>query len=173
VGAPAAREIGLALFLAAFGGGVAAYAVASISPGVTTDPLGPAAVPAALGGAIALCGVLLLVAALFPVAPRRSAAGLLDLVAEPEEDPPAPFSPPRLALAIAATAAYVAAFEPLGQPLATPPYVAALLLIHGGVVNRALFVVAPILVTAALFLGFRVGLQVPLPGGPLEALFLR
>lgn len=167
----AAREITVALFLIAFGVSTAVYAVASIRSGVVTDPLGPAAVPTALGSAIALCGVLLLVAALLPSALRRSSAGLLDLVAEPEEET-APFSPTRLALAFVATVAYVATFERLGQLLATPPYVAALMLIHGGARRRTLFV-APILVTAVLFLGFRGALQVPLPGGPLEQLFLR
>ncbi len=168
----AGREIAVALFLVAFGATTALVAVVSIDPGVVTDPLGPAAVPAALGAAIALCGVLLLVAALFPAAPRRSSAGLLDLVVEPEEEPAAPFSARRLGLAIAATVGYVVAFEPLGQLLATPPYVAAVMLIHGGAGRRALFI-APLLVTATLFLGFRGGLQVPLPGGPLEGLFLR
>lgn len=168
----AAREITVALFLIAFGAATAVYAIASIRSGVVTDPLGPAAVPTALGSAIALCGVLLLVAALLPGAPRRSSAGLLDLVAEPEEEPTAPFSPARLALAFVATVAYVATFEPLGQLLATPPYIAALMLIHGGARRRTLFI-APILVTAVLFLGFRGALGVPLPGGPLEGLFLR
>lgn len=168
----AAREIAVAAFLIAFGAATAVYAVASIRSGVVTDPLGPAAVPTALGAAIGLCGVLLLIAALLPSAQRRPSVGLLDLVAEPEEEPAAPFSPTRLGLALVATVAYVAVFEPLGQLLATPPYVAALMLIHGGVGQRTRFV-APLLVTAVLFLGFRGALGVPLPGGPLEGLFLR
>ncbi|HEU5321602.1 MAG TPA: tripartite tricarboxylate transporter TctB family protein, partial [Methylomirabilota bacterium] len=73
----------------------------------------------------------------------------------------------RLAAAFAVTAAYVAAFEPVGYLLATPPYVAAILLIHGGAPRRA-GVVAPVLVTLALYAGFRFGLLVPVPDGVLE-----
>jgi hypothetical protein len=65
------------------------------------------------------------------------------------------------------TAAYLAAFEPLGYLLATPPYVAAIMLIHGGAGRRALLM-APILTTVVLYATFRFGLLIPVPGGILE-----
>jgi putative tricarboxylic transport membrane protein len=162
------REVSVAIGLVALGALIAVLALNTIGPGVQTDPLGPRAMPVALGGGMALCGLLLLVGRAVRPAPRPA------LLAEgPSEiEDVGPFSPSRLLLVIVATAVYVAAFEPLGYLLATPPYVAALLLIHGAVPQRALLA-APVLVALALYAGFRLGLNVPLPGGILETLFPR
>jgi putative tricarboxylic transport membrane protein len=137
----------------------------SIAPGVRTDPLGPRVFPLALGAAIGLSGCVLAVATL---APGRRAAPAPVLVEEGgAESAPATLSPGRLVAAVVATAAYVASFEPVGYLLATPAYVAAILLVHGGASRRALLT-APILVTAAFYAAFRFGLLVPVPGGVLE-----
>lgn len=162
------REVGVAIGLVAFGALLTALALNTIGTGVQTDPLGPRAMPVALGGGMALCGLLLLVGKVVRPAPRPV------LLAEgpSESEDVGPFSPSRLLLVIVATAVYVAAFEPLGYLLSTPLYVAALLLIHGAVPRRALLA-APILIALALYAGFRLGLNVPLPGGILEAMFPR
>ena len=139
-----------------------------ILPGVQTDPLGPRFFPLALGAGIALCGVLL-AAAEFLFRGEPSMAGpLSDASPEGEEDS-GPFSPARLLGAIGATALYVAAFDPLGYLLATPPYIAAILLIHGGTRKRALLI-APFLITIVLYVTFLFGLLIPVPEGPLEGL---
>ncbi len=163
------RELVIAVFLVAFGGAVVALS-GKIPPGVPTDPLGPAAFPTALGAGIGLCGLLLGAATLaFRGQPGR-AGPLSD--ADPDEAVEAgPFSPARLVGAVVATAAYLIAFEPLGYLIATPLYVAAAMLIHGGAGRRTLLV-APLLVTAALYATFRFGLLIPVPGGVLEG-FLR
>ncbi len=162
------REVGVAIGLVALGAVITALALNTIGTGVQTDPLGPRAIPVALGGGMALCGLLLLVGRLVRPAPRPV------LLAEgpSESDDVGPFSPLRLVLVIGATAVYVMAFEPLGYLLATPLYVAALLLIHGAVPRRALLA-APVIIALALYAGFRLGLNVPLPGGILETAFLR
>ncbi|MGQ0571301.1 MAG: tripartite tricarboxylate transporter TctB family protein [Armatimonadota bacterium] len=161
------RELIVAAFLVAFGGGIIAVS-RTIPPGVSTDPLGPRAFPIALGAGIGLCGLLLGAAALvFRGRPGR--AGLL-ADADPDEEAggeAGPFSPARLVGAIVATGAYLAVFEPLGYLLATPPYVAAIMLIHGSAVRRALLI-APLLTTAALYATFQFGLRIPVPGGILE-----
>jgi putative tricarboxylic transport membrane protein len=77
-------------------------------------------------------------------------------------------SPWRLVGAVAATAAYLVAFERLGYLLATPVYVVAILLLQPGVRARA-FVAAPVLVTLALYAAFRFGLLIPVPDGLLES----
>jgi putative tricarboxylic transport membrane protein len=162
------REVSVAIGLVALGALIAALALNTIGTGVQTDPLGPRAMPVALGGGMAFCGLLLLVGTIVRPAPRPV------LLAEgpSESEDVGPFSLARLLLVIVATAAYVAAFEPLGYLLSTPLYVAALLLIHGAVPRRALLA-APVLVALALYAGFRLGLNVPLPGGILEAVFPR
>lgn len=161
----------LELFLAAFlvvSGGVVVALSFEITPGVQTDPLGPRFFPIALGAGIALCG-LLLAAAEFLFRGQPSVAGpLSDGSPEGEEDA-GPFSPARLLGAIGTTALYVAAFDPIGFLLATPPYVAAILLIHGGTRTRALLI-APFVVTIALYVTFRFGLLIPVPDGPLEGI---
>jgi hypothetical protein len=139
-----------------------------ITPGVLTDPLGPRFFPTALGAAILLCGLLLTVAELLFRGEPALPAPLSDSSPEGEEDA-GPFSPSRFVGAIAATAFYVAAFEPLGYLLATPPYIAVILLIHGGAKKRALLI-APFLSTIALYVTFRFGLLIPVPDGPLEGL---
>jgi putative tricarboxylic transport membrane protein len=68
---------------------------------------------------------------------------------------------------VVATALYVAVFEPVGYLIATPLYVVAILFIHGGAPWRTLFV-APVLITTVLYLTFRFGLRIPVPGGVLE-----
>ncbi len=166
------REYILAAVLVAFGGVVIALAW-EITPGVLTDALGPRFFPLALGAGILLCGLLLAAAELLfrgkpSVAGPLSDAALSD--AGPEGDEEAgPFSLARFVGAIAATALYVAAFELLGYLLTTPPYIAAILLIHGGTSKRALLI-APFLSTIVLYATFRFGLLIPVPDGPLGGL---
>jgi hypothetical protein len=158
------REIAVAVFLAAFGAIVIAL-TGNIESGVYTDPLGPRVFPSALGVGIALCGLLLGVGALFRWQPKQ--AGFLSDGGGEEEVAKGPFSPTRLLAAVAATALYVAAFEPVGYLLATPLYVVAILLIHGGAPWRTL-IVAPVVITTVLYLTFRFALRIPVPGGLLE-----
>ncbi|HEV8307614.1 MAG TPA: tripartite tricarboxylate transporter TctB family protein [Methylomirabilota bacterium] len=135
-----------------------------IEPGVLTDPLGSRAFPLALGAAIGLCGLLL---AATTLAPGRFAGGAPVFVEDgPVDEPAAPLLG-RLVAAVVLTAAYVAAFEPLGYLLATPAYVAAILLVQGGSSLRA-FAAAPLLVTGAFYAAFRFGLLIPVPDGVLE-----
>lgn len=161
------RELILAAFLIAFGGVVVALSF-EITPGVQTDPLGPRFVPIALGLGIALCGVLLAAAELL-YRGEPSVGGLLSDGSPEGEEDPGPFSPARFVGAICATALYIGGFVTLGFLLATPPYIAAILLIHGGVKTRALLI-TPFLVTIALYVTFRFGLLIPVPDGPLEGL---
>ena len=161
------RELAIAAFLAAFGGVVIA-AAGKIEPGVYTDPLGPRFFPIALGAGILLCGLLLAAAALL-FGGQPEAEGPLSDAPPGEEAEAGPFSPARLILAIGATAVYVALFGPLGHLLATPPYVAGILLIHGGAPRRTLLIV-PFLITIVLYVTFRFGLLIPVPEGPLEGL---
>ena len=158
------REIAIAVFLVVFGGAVIALS-GKIESGVYTDPLGPRVFPYALGMGIMLCGLLLGIGAFFRWQPER--AGLLSDAGGAEEVEKGPFSPTRLLAAVVATAIYVAAFEPVGYLIATPLYVVAILLIHGGAPWRTLFV-APVLITTVLYLTFRFGLRIPVPGGVLE-----
>jgi putative tricarboxylic transport membrane protein len=135
-----------------------------IPPGVQTDPLGPRAFPLALGGTIGLCGVLLAATTLAPGWFTRAAPVFVE---EGEEGPGGPGSPGRLITAVVLTVAYIAAFEPLGYLVATPIYVAALLLVQRARSASAL-VAAPLLVTAAFYAAFRFGLLIPVPDGVLE-----
>jgi len=96
-------------------------------------------------------------------------AGLLSDGGPEGEEDAGPFSPARLVGAIVATALYIAGFGTLGFLLSTPPYIVAILLIHGGASRRAL-VITPFLVTIALYAMFRFGLLIPVPDGPLEGL---
>jgi putative tricarboxylic transport membrane protein len=158
------REIAIAVFLAAFGGIVIALS-GKIESGVYTDPLGPRVVPYGLGVGIALCGLFLGMGAFFRWQPKQ--AGLLSDSGGAEEVERGPFSPTRLVGAVAATAIYVAAFEPVGYLIATPLYVVAILLIHGGTPWRTL-IVAPVVITTVLYIMFRFALRIPVPGGVLE-----
>lgn len=159
-------QLVVAAFLIAFGGAVVAVG-RTIPQGIRTDPLGPGAFPIALGAGIALCGLLLGVAPFVIRGPVGHAGSLTDPEPTEEEPEAGPFSPARLIGAILATAAYLAAFEPLGYLLATPLYVAAIMLIHGGAPRRALLI-APLVTTVALYVTFRFGLLIPIPPGILE-----
>ena len=122
--------------------------------------MGPRGFPALLGLVVLACGV-----ALASRAGRGSGGGA------PEGDAEARGA---LALrplfgAIALTAAYLAVLEPAGYLLATPPYLAALLLVQGRVTPRA-FVLTVLGVPAVLYVLFAVAMRVPLPPGPLEPL---
>lgn len=158
------REIAIGLFLAAFGGVVIALS-GKIESGVYTDPLGPRVFPYALGVGIALCGLLVGVGAFFHWQPEQ--AGFLSDPGGAEEVERGPFSATRLVGAVAATAIYVAAFEPVGYLIATPLYVVAILFIHGGTPWRTL-IVAPVVITTVLYVMFRFALRIPVPGGVLE-----
>jgi putative tricarboxylic transport membrane protein len=161
------RELAIAAFLVTFGAVVVVQA-RGIAPGVRTDPLGPAAFPTALGAGIGVCGLLLAIATLVFRGRLHREGPLTDADLD-EATEAGPFSPGRLAAAIVTTAAYLALFEPLGYLLATPPYVAAIMLIHGGAGRRALLL-APILTAVALYATFRFGLLIPVPDGILEGI---
>jgi putative tricarboxylic transport membrane protein len=138
-----------------------------VPPGVQTDPLGPQAFPLGLGAAIAACGLLLGVVAVLGDRWTASAAVLIESSAADDATEGGLLSPWRLVGAVVATAAYIAAFEPLGYLLATPGYLMAILLLHDGARARALLTV-PVLVTLVLYAAFRFGLLIPVPDGVLE-----
>lgn len=140
-----------------------------IDPGVQTDPLGPRMFPLAMGGAIGVCGLLLAICATVPG--RWTTPSPILAETSGEEEDPGEFSPARLAAAVIFTGAYLAAFEPIGYLLATPPYVAAIVLLHGSARWRAL-VVPPLLLTVAFYAAFRFGLLIPVPDGLLETWLL-
>jgi putative tricarboxylic transport membrane protein len=159
------RDAGVAATLVLLGLAVVGLAL-RVEPGVQTDPLGPRVFPLALGAAIALCGLLLGVAALLGDGWTASAALFVES-ADDDSGEGESLSPWRLAGAIVATAAYLVAFERLGYLLATPGYVVGILLLQQGIRVRALLT-APVLVTLALYGAFRFGLLIPVPDGILE-----
>lgn len=163
----ARRDVAVAVALVLLGAGAMGLAL-GVEPGVQTDPLGPRAFPLGLGAAIAVCGLLLSVAAVLGDRWTASATVLAESDSK-DGDEAGPLLPWRLGGAIVATAAYIALFEPLGYLLATPGYLVAILLLHDGVRARALLT-APILVTLALYASFRFGLLIPVPDGILEGL---
>ena len=159
------RDAAVAVVLVILGVVVIGLAL-RVEPGVQTDPLGPGAFPLGLGAAIAACGLLLGGTAVLGDRWTTSASVFVESAADDASEG-ALRSPWRLAGAIVATAAYLAAFERLGYLLATPGYMVAVLLLHPGVRARALLA-APVLVTLALYVAFRFGLLIPVPDGILE-----
>jgi putative tricarboxylic transport membrane protein len=160
------RELGVAGLLIGLAVAIVVLGL-EIPPGVATDPLGPRVFPLALGGAIGLCGVLLAVTTLAPGRFTTAMPVFVESAGDDDSASPGTFSPGRLVAAIVLTALYVAAFEPLGYLLATPLYVAALALVHGGA-SRGGLLVAPVLLAAAFYAAFRFGLLIPVPDGILE-----
>jgi putative tricarboxylic transport membrane protein len=117
------------------------------------DPVGPRGFPGLLGLVILACGAAL---ALWPRTELdASERGAL--------------APRPLLGAIALTALYLAVLEPAGYLLATPPYLAGLLLVQGRVPART-FVLTVFGLPAVLYALFAVAMRVPLPMGPLEPL---
>jgi putative tricarboxylic transport membrane protein len=151
------RAVALALVCLGLGVLVLAFRLPAAT---AADPVGPRGFPALLGLVVLACGVAL------GVAPRASFPG-----GEPEADPQprGALAPRPLLGAIALTAAYLAVLEPASYLLATPPYLAALLLVQGRVTPRA-FVLTVLGVPAVLYALFAVAMRVPLPPGPLEPL---
>jgi putative tricarboxylic transport membrane protein len=162
----ARRELTVAGVLVALGVGVIALGL-QVPAGVQTDPLGPRAFPVALGVAIALCGLLLGVSVRMGSWWTASAAVFVES-ADDDASEGEILSRQRLVGAIGVTAAYLVAFERLGYLLATPLYLAALLLLQSGRRWRTL-PTAPVLVTIVLYAAFRFGLLIPVPDGFLES----
>jgi putative tricarboxylic transport membrane protein len=158
------RDVAIGMVLVGLGTAIVALAL-RIPAGVETDPLGPRVFPVAMGLAIAVCGLLSALAAMLP-----SRWGLpAPILAESAGDDQAGLTqamPGRLGAAVLLTAGYIAAFEPVGYVAATPVYVASLILLHGG--RGRVVLVAPILLTLALYAAFRFGLLIPVPDGLLE-----
>jgi hypothetical protein len=97
----ARRELAIAVGLVALGCAVIALAT-RIGPGVATDPLGPRVFPLALGAAIVVCGLLLGAGALL-LEDRAMTGGLPADPGLAEDADLGPFSPGRLAAAVAVT----------------------------------------------------------------------
>jgi putative tricarboxylic transport membrane protein len=156
---PAWVDRAVALVLVGLGLGVLALAF-QLPPATAADPVGPRGFPALLGLVILACGVALGVL-------RRRAP-----TADAPEDAEARgvLAPRPLLGAIGLTAAYLAVLEPAGYLLATPPYLAALLLVQRGRVTPRAFVLTVLGVPAVLYALFAVAMRVPLPPGPLEPL---
>lgn len=127
---------------------------AGLPAATAADPVGPRGFPGLLGLVVLACGVAL---AVWPRAEPAAAAerGTLALRS--------------LLGAIGLTALYLAILEPAGYLLATPPYLAGLLLVQGRVTLRA-FLLTTLGLPAALYALFAVAMRVPLPLGPLEPL---
>jgi putative tricarboxylic transport membrane protein len=149
--------------LACFGLGVIALA-ARLPAATAADPVGPRGFPTLLGLVILSCGVGLAIGS--RTAPPADAAPPDDV--EPRGAP----APRPLLGAIGFTALYLAVLEPAGYLLATPPYLAALLLVQGRRVTARAFLLTVFALPAALYALFAVAMRVPLPTGPLEP-FLR
>lgn len=128
-----------------------------LPPGHDRDPLGPRGFPLLLGLALVVCGLTLLGQA----RRGRGAAG-----AAPSDDD-GPLAAGQLVGGIALTALYVWALEPLGYLLATPPFLAALLVLQGGV-RLGAFLWTVLALPTALFVVFAGLMRVPLPLGVLE-----
>ena len=149
----------LAAVLVCLGLGVLALAV-QLPETTAADPVGPRGFPALLALVILACGVALAVA---PERPLSTGAP------DGEVEERGALAPRPLLGAIGLTAAYLAVLEPAGYLLATPPYLAALLLVQGRVTIRA-FVLTVLGLPVALYTLFAVLMRVPLPPGPLEPL---
>jgi len=119
-GAPR-RDLVVALVLLGLGLGVIGLSL-GVPAGVQTDPLGPRAFPLALGAAIGVCGLLLAAATVLGDRWTTSAAMFVE-TADDDASEGGLESRWRLVGAVAATAAYLVAFERLGYLLATPLYV--------------------------------------------------
>jgi putative tricarboxylic transport membrane protein len=160
------RELAVATVLVGLGIAVILLG-ARIDPGVQTDPLGPRFFPLVLGAVIGLCGLLLAVTTLAPGRFTTALPVFVESAGDDESASSGVFSPGRLVAAVVLTALYLAVFERLGYLLATPLYVAALLLVHGGVSRRALLG-SPVLLAVAFYAAFRFGLLIPVPNGILD-----
>jgi putative tricarboxylic transport membrane protein len=147
----------LAVALVCLGLSVLALAVRLPAP-TAADPVGPRGFPALLGLVIVACGVTL---AAVPEKPLS--AGV------PDGEARGALAPRPLLGAIGLTGAYLAVLELAGYLLATPPYLAALLLVQGRVTARA-FVLTVLCLPVGLYVLFAVIMRVPLPPGPLEPL---
>jgi putative tricarboxylic transport membrane protein len=137
-----------------FGLGVLALTI-GLPAATAADPVGPRGFPGLLGIVVVACGAALV------LWPR----------AESDEEGRGAPAPLLLLGAIALTALYLAILEPAGYLLATPPYLAGLLLVQGHVTTRA-FLLTVLGLPAVLYALFAVAMRVPLPMGPLEP-FLR
>ena len=149
----------LAAALVCLGLSVLALAVQLPAP-TTADPVGPRGFPALLALVILTCGVAL------GVAPERP---LAQGAPDGEVEERGVLAPRPLLGAIGLTGAYLAVLELAGYLLATPPYLAALLLVQGRVTTRA-FVLTVLCLPVGLYVLFAVIMRVPLPPGPLEPL---
>jgi putative tricarboxylic transport membrane protein len=149
----------VALVLVGLGLGVLVLAV-RLPAATAADPVGPRGFPALLGLVLLACGVAL------GVAPRITFRGG---VPEGDGEARGALAPRPLLGAIGLTGLYLAVLEPAGYLLATPPYLAALLLVQGRVTTRA-FVLTVLCLPVGLYALFAVIMRVPLPPGPLEPL---
>jgi putative tricarboxylic transport membrane protein len=149
----------LAAALVCLGLGVLALAV-RLPPPTAADPVGPRGFPALLGLVIVACGLAL------AVVPEKP---LPDGAPDGQAEARGALAPRPLLGAIGLTGAYLAVLEPAGYLLATPPYLAALLLVQGRVTTRA-FVLTVLCLPVGLYVLFAVIMRVPLPPGPLEPL---
>jgi putative tricarboxylic transport membrane protein len=145
--------------LVCVGVGILALTV-GLPSGTAADPVGPRGFPALLGLVLLACGVAL---GLGPVAHPAGPDGDADARGALALGP--------LLGAVGLTALYLVVLEPAGYLLATPPYLAALLLIQGRITVRA-FLCTVFGLPAVLYALFAVAMRVPLPAGPLEP-FLR
>lgn len=141
--------------------GLGVLALAMRLPAATAaDPVGPRGFPVLLALVLLACGAALAIGPRIPAGARVPASA-------PEAR--GPLAPRPLLGAIALTALYLRVLEPAGYLLATPPYLAALLWLQGGITPRA-FLLTVVGLPAALYALFAVAMRVPLPGGPLEPL---
>jgi putative tricarboxylic transport membrane protein len=143
------------------------YQATAIKSGMVRDPLGPRAAFYMTGGIMAVGGLILIIRSLR--AWGKTSSNLMPNEGV-EDEPGYPSSAVRAFVLIGACLLYGLLFDALGYLLATPPFVAAALLVLG---ERKWLPIATIaiLFTVINYVVFAQGLGVRIPVGPLTGTF--
>jgi putative tricarboxylic transport membrane protein len=167
-------DIVLAGVLVLLGAGVL-YAAAGFAAGTEADPLGPRGFPTVLGVGFIGCGIALLAKSLLSSSRQHDESAETDPVAGPDDHDDSAergsVQRKRLVLTCAAIAVYVVALSLAGFLLTTPVFVAALIMVQGGV-RRVAFATTVVAFPIAVYLLFTVLLDVELPVGVFDPLSL-
>ncbi len=131
------------------------------------DPVGPAYLPRILGVGIVLLGSGMFLESYLKY--RKELAEKETEKAEAEE-PSSPGGAMRIVLSAVSAIVYLTLMEPLGFIIATPVFIAAIMLIYGDR-NRKRLLLMSLGFTAGLYATFALGLKVLLPLGFIANFF--
>lgn len=165
------NDLWVAVFFLALGGGLMAAGIIAPAPRIEVDMIGPYGFAIVVGALIAVAAAIVVVRDLYLLRSADPSRAVQAIQGRPDDEPEFSASAVRATAMMAATGGYAVLLQPIGYILTSILFVSVgLRLMEMG--SWKLILTNAVIFTIITYAMFGLLLGVPLPLGPLEALFV-